>query len=83
MKRISALEFVGEGKVRAYFFRRKPEIFEISTKDIKENGSKVYYRRIMNSDIVWYDKNFIIVPKILEHNLEKLARNISKSINLN
>ena len=83
MKRISALEFVDDGRVKAYFFRRKPEIFEISTKSIKENGSKFYYRVIINNDAVWCDKNSIRVPKILEHNLEKLARNITKSINLN
>ena len=83
MKKISALECVGYGKVKAYFFRRKPEIFKISTKDIKENGSNFYYRMIINKDIAWCDKNFIRVPKILEHNLEKLARNITKSTNLN
>lgn len=83
MKRISALEFVGYGKVKAYFSHRKPKIFEISTGNIKENGSKFYYRVIINNDAVWCDKNSIRVPKILEHNLEKLARNISKSANLN
>ena len=83
MKRISALEFVADGRVKAYFLYRKPKIFEISTKSIKENGSKFYYRVIINNDAVWCDKNSIRVPKILEHNLEKLARNITKSINLN
>lgn len=83
MKRITALEFVGEGRIRAYFFRKKPKIFKISTENIKDNGSKFYYRVIINNDAVWCYKNSIRVPKILEHNLEKLARNITKSINLN
>lgn len=83
MKRISALEFVGYGRVKAYFFRKKPEIFKISTKDIEKNGSKFYYRVIINNDAVWCDENSIRVHKILEHNLEKLARNITKSTNLN
>jgi hypothetical protein len=83
MKKISKLEFVGDGKVKAYFFRRKSEIFEISVKGIQENGNKVYYRITINNNIAWCDEDSIRVPSSLEHNLEKLARNITKSTNLN
>lgn len=83
MKRISKLKFVGDGKVKAYFSRGKSEIFEISTKDIKENGNNVYYRITINNNIAWCDEGSTRVPSSLEHNLEKLARNITKSTNLN